>query len=108
MKKIIKIIAIMLSILFCFSNLYCYAISNTDDKNVYDNAKATEEFEEKEDISNGTESKEIQEVCGITKNLHSHLARHTCGTLLLNAGCDIMTVSKVLGHSSTKITDNPE
>ena len=63
MKKIIKIIAIMLSILFCFSNLYCYAISNTDDKNVYDNAKATEEFEEKEDISNGTESKEIQEVC---------------------------------------------
>ena len=49
--------------------------------------------------------KEIQEVCGITKNLHSHLARHTCGTLLLNAGCDIMTVSKVLGHSSTKITE---
>ena len=50
--------------------------------------------------------KEIQEVCGITKNLHSHLARHTCGTLLLNAGCDIMTVSKVLGHSSTKITES--
>ena len=49
--------------------------------------------------------KEIQEVCGITKTLHSHLARHTCGTLLLNAGCDIMTVSKVLGHSSIKITE---
>ena len=49
--------------------------------------------------------KEIQEVCGITKTLHSHLARHTCGTLLLNAGCDIMTVSKVLGHSSSKITE---
>lgn len=49
--------------------------------------------------------KEIQEVCGITKTLHSHLARHTCGTLPLNAGCDIMTVSKVLGHSSTKVTE---
>lgn len=49
--------------------------------------------------------KEIQEVCGIKKNLHSHLARHTCGTLLLNAGVDILTVSKVLGHSSSKITE---
>ena len=49
--------------------------------------------------------KEIQEVCGITKTLHSHLARHTCGTLLLNAGVDMLTVSKVLGHSSTKTTE---
>ena len=49
--------------------------------------------------------KEIQEVCGIEKTLHSHLARHTCGTLLLNAGLDMQTVSKVLGHSSTKTTE---
>ncbi|MBQ5844896.1 MAG: site-specific integrase, partial [Alistipes sp.] len=28
--------------------------------------------------------KEIQDICGIKKTLHSHLARHTCGTLLLN------------------------
>ena len=49
--------------------------------------------------------KEIQDVCGITKTLHSHLARHTCGTLLLNAGVDMLTVSKVLGHSSTKTTE---
>ena len=49
--------------------------------------------------------KEIQEVCGIKKTLHSHLARHTCGTLLLNAGVDMLTVSKVLGHSSTKTTE---
>ena len=49
--------------------------------------------------------KEIQEVCGIKKTLHSHLARHTCGTLLLNAGVDMLTVSKVLGHSSIKITE---
>lgn len=49
--------------------------------------------------------KEIQDVCGIEKTLHSHLARHTCGTLLLNAGVDMLTVSKVLGHSSTKTTE---
>ena len=49
--------------------------------------------------------KEIQDVCGITKTLHSHLARQTCGTLLLNAGVDMLTVSKVLGHSSTKTTE---
>ena len=49
--------------------------------------------------------KEIQEVCGIKKTLHSHLARHTYGTLLLNAGVDMLTVSKVLGHSSTKTTE---
>jgi integrase len=49
--------------------------------------------------------KEIQEVCGIKQTLHSHLARHTCGTLLLNAGVDMLTVSKVLGHSSTKTTE---
>ena len=49
--------------------------------------------------------KEIQDICGITKTLHSHLARHTCGTLLLNAGVDMLTVSKVLGHSSTKTTE---
>ena len=49
--------------------------------------------------------KEIQDVCGITKTLHSHLARHTCGTLLLNAGVDMLTGSKVLGHSSTKTTE---
>ena len=49
--------------------------------------------------------KEIQEICGIKKTLHSHLARHTCGTLLLNAGVDMLTVSKVLGHSSTKTTE---
>ncbi len=49
--------------------------------------------------------KEIQEVCGIKKTLHSHLARHTCGTLLLNAGLDMQTVAKVLGHSSTITTE---
>ena len=50
--------------------------------------------------------KEIQDVCGIKKKLHSHLARHTCATLLLNAGVDMNVISKVLGHSSTKVTES--
>ena len=50
--------------------------------------------------------KEIQDVCGIQKTLHSHLARHTCGTILLNAGLDMVSVSRILGHSSSKITES--
>lgn len=49
--------------------------------------------------------KEIQDVCGIQKKLHSHLARHTCGTILLNAGLDMISVSRILGHSSSKVTE---
>jgi len=50
--------------------------------------------------------KEIQDICGIDKKLHSHLARHTCASLLLNNGVDLLTVSKILGHSSSKITES--
>ena len=38
------------------------------------------------------------------KPLSSHWARHTGATMLLNSGVDMEIVSKVLGHSSTKIT----
>lgn len=38
------------------------------------------------------------------KPLSSHWARHTCATMLLNSGVGMEIVSKVLGHSSTKIT----
>lgn len=48
--------------------------------------------------------KEIQTICGITKNLHTHLFRKTYGTRLLNRGVRLETVSKCLGHSSTQIT----
>ena len=40
----------------------------------------------------------------IQKPVSSHWARHTGATLLLNSGCGMEVVSKVLGHSSTKIT----
>jgi site-specific recombinase XerD len=49
--------------------------------------------------------KEIADICGITKRLSSHLARHTFATTItLNNDVPIETVSKMLGHSSIKIT----
>jgi site-specific recombinase XerD len=47
--------------------------------------------------------KEIADLCGITKNLTTHMARHTFATTItLGNGVPIESVSKMLGH--TKIT----
>ena len=48
--------------------------------------------------------KEIGDLCKIKKNLHSHLARKTYCTHLINSGVRIDVVSKCAGHSNTKIT----
>lgn len=48
--------------------------------------------------------KEIETIVGLEKGLHSHLFRKTYATMLLNRGVRMETVSKALGHSSTKIT----
>jgi site-specific recombinase XerD len=49
--------------------------------------------------------KEIADICGISKNLTTHLARHTFATTVTLAnGVPIETVSKMLGHSSIKTT----
>lgn len=49
--------------------------------------------------------KEIADVCGINKNLTTHLARHTFATTVtLSRGVSIATVSKMLGHRSLKTT----
>lgn len=49
--------------------------------------------------------KEIADVCGIQKNLTTHLARHTFATTVtLSKGVSIATVSKMLGHTSLKTT----
>lgn len=48
--------------------------------------------------------KSIAMMCGINKPISTHWARHTGATMLLNSGADMEIVSKVLGHSSTKIT----
>ena len=42
---------------------------------------------------------------GIDKPLSSHWARHTGATMLLNEGVDMKVISKICGHSSTKITE---
>ena len=47
----------------------------------------------------------IERMMGFKKSLHSHLARHTYSTLLLNRGVRLETVSHAVGHSSVKITE---
>lgn len=49
--------------------------------------------------------KVLADAAGLNKKLHSHLARHTFATLLLNNGVDMKTISRTLGHSSMKITE---
>jgi site-specific recombinase XerD len=49
--------------------------------------------------------KEIADLSGITKNLTTHLARHTFATTVtLNNGASIESVSRMLGHSDIKTT----
>jgi integrase len=51
--------------------------------------------------------KEIADVCGISKNLTFHIARHTFATTVtLSNGVPIETVSKMLGHKSLKQTQH--
>lgn len=50
--------------------------------------------------------KSIQTLCGIKTSLHSHLFRHTYATRLLNKGVNMKTVSRTLGHSNSKVTEN--
>jgi site-specific recombinase XerD len=42
--------------------------------------------------------KEIADVCGIQKELHHYVSRHTFGTLMLTKGVPLETVSKMMGH----------
>lgn len=42
---------------------------------------------------------------GINKDVTFHTARHTNATLLLTAGVDLYTVSKLLGHTDIKTTE---
>lgn len=51
--------------------------------------------------------KEIASLCGISRNLTFHMARHTFATTVTLAnGVPIETVSKMLGHSSLKQTQH--
>lgn len=51
--------------------------------------------------------KEIADVCGIKKNLTFHTARHTFATTVTLANdVALQNVSKMLGHSSTRMTQH--
>ena len=51
--------------------------------------------------------KEIADLCGINKNLTTHLARHTFATTVtLTNGVPIESVSKMLGHTSITTTQH--
>jgi len=42
--------------------------------------------------------------CGIIKHISFHTSRHTFAVLMLSAGVDIYTLSRLLGHSSVTVT----
>jgi len=48
--------------------------------------------------------KKMAQMCGISKNVSSHLARHTFATLTLTKGVSIESVSKMLGHTNINTT----
>jgi site-specific recombinase XerD len=50
--------------------------------------------------------KELGDVCNIPQSLHSHLARHTIATIMLNNGISLPSIAKTLGHSNTRITED--
>ena len=49
--------------------------------------------------------KVVAQCIGVDKPLSTHWARHTGATLLLNSGVDMRVVSRICGHSSTRITE---
>ena len=48
--------------------------------------------------------KSIADLCGIKKNLTTHLFRRTYATRLMRRGVRVETTAKALGHTDTKIT----
>ena len=50
--------------------------------------------------------KELGDICNIPQSLHSHLARHTLATIMLNNGISLSSIAKMLGHSNTRITED--
>lgn len=49
--------------------------------------------------------REVAEKAGISKHLHWHLARHTCGTLLNQRGLRMQEIQYILGHRKQSTTE---
>lgn len=47
---------------------------------------------------------QLSRLCGLSKRISFHTARHTNATLLIYSGVSITTVQKLLGHKSVKTT----
>ena len=51
--------------------------------------------------------KEIADLCGIKKSLSTHSARHTFAmTVTLGNNLNIKAISKMMGHTNTRMTKN--
>ncbi len=48
--------------------------------------------------------KEIATLCGVKRDLNTHLARHTFADIMLNAGVPLEDVGRMLGHKSIRTT----
>jgi site-specific recombinase XerD len=48
--------------------------------------------------------KELAGICGINRDLNTHLARHTFADMMLNLGIPLEDVSKMLGHTNMRTT----
>lgn len=53
-----------------------------------------------------TSLKFIRDICEIDKPLHTHIARHSYATRCINEGIRLEVVSKLLGHSTTRLTQH--
>lgn len=52
----------------------------------------------------GKHLKKWTKQAGISKEIHFHMSRHTFGTMLMTAGVDLYTASKMMGHSDVRAT----
>lgn len=93
-----------------------YALRNTDpDRRIFpilpdDIIFETKTAEQKKIDSKNTivnnHLKEIAEAADITTNVSFHIARHSFADYARQRGMDLYEISKALGHSSLKITEN--
>ena len=73
-------------------------------KQFLSNMKDNERIMERSDVKYNKNLKTIARLAGIDKNLTTHVARHTFGTLLAIQNTPIAIISNLLGHKTLKST----